>query len=96
MSELVRKALGGLVGMALLGTMFFVGSQSFVPFPASGSPAATPTVTGPVGTLPANGFTEVAKAVTPAVVNITTVIGEKVSGRRGQDEMREREGQLEA
>jgi serine protease Do len=90
MSELVRKALGGLVGMALLGTMFFVGSQSFVPFAASGSPAATPTVSGPVGTLPANGFTEVAKAVTPAVVNITTVIGEKISGRRGQDEMRER------
>jgi hypothetical protein len=46
MSELVRKALGGLVGMALLGTMFFVGSQSFVPFAASGSPAATPTVSG--------------------------------------------------
>ena len=90
MRDLVRRALGGLVGMALLGTMFIIGSQSFVPFPASGSASTTTTVTGPVGTLPANGFTEVAKAVTPAVVNITTVIGEKISGRRGQDEMRER------
>ena len=90
MRDLVRRALGGLVGMALLGTMFFIGSQSFVPFPASGSPSTTTTLTGPVGTLPANGFTEVAKAVTPAVVNITTVIGEKISGRRGQDEMQER------
>ncbi|HET9846631.1 MAG TPA: trypsin-like peptidase domain-containing protein, partial [Nitrospira sp.] len=85
MNELVGRALGGLVGMALLSTMIFFGSQSLAPVPASGSPA-----TGPIGTLPANGFTEVAKAVTPAVVNITTVIGEKVSGRRGQDEMRER------
>ena len=33
MSELVRKALGGLARYGPLGTMFFVGSQSFVPLP---------------------------------------------------------------
>src|SRR5262245_14538124 len=90
MSQLVRKTLGIMVGMAVLGTVFFVGSQSFVPFPATGSTAATTTVAAPVGTLPANGFTDVAKAVTPAVVNITTVIGENISSRSGDNESRDR------
>ena len=89
MRQLVRKTFGIMVGMAVLGTVFFVGSQSFVPFPATGSTATT-TVAAPVGTLPANGFTEVAKAVTPAVVNITTVIGDKISGRSGQNDLRDR------
>jgi len=83
MSQLVRKTLGIAISMALLGTAGFVGSQSFVPPAASGSPAAA--------VLPANGFTEVAKAVTPAVVNITTVMAEKVmDGRTMPDELRER------
>jgi serine protease Do len=90
MRQLVRKTFGIMVGMAVLGTVFFVGSQSFVPFPATGSTASTTTVAAPVGTLPANGFTEVAKAVTPAVVNITTVIGDKISGRSGQNDLRDR------
>jgi serine protease Do len=76
--------------MAVLGAVFFVGSQSFAPFPATGSTAATATVAAPAGMLPANGFTDVAKAVTPAVVNITTVIGEKISGRGGENELRDR------
>lgn len=88
--QLVRKTFGIMVGMAVLGTVFFVGSQSFVPFPATGSTASTTTVAAPAGTLPANGFTEVAKAVTPAVVNITTVIGDKISGRSGQNDLRDR------
>ena len=90
MRQLVRKTFGIMVGMAVLGTVFFVGSQSFVPFPATGSTASTTTVAAPAGTLPANGFTEVAKAVTPAVVNITTVIGDKLSGRSGQNDLRDR------
>ena len=90
MRQLVRKTFGIMVGMAVLGTVFFVGSQSFVPIPATGSTASTTTVAAPVGTLPANGFTEVAKAVTPAVVNITTVIGDKISGRSGQNDLRDR------
>ena len=75
MSQLVRNTLGMMTGMAVLGAVFFVGSQSFAPFPATGSTAATATVAAPVGMLPANGFTDVAKAVTPAVVNITTPEG---------------------
>jgi serine protease Do len=90
MSQLVRKTLGITTSMAVLVTVFFVGSQSFAPFPATESTAATATVSAPVGTLPANGFTDVAKAVTPAVVNITTVIGEKISGRGGESELRDR------
>src|SRR6188508_307354 len=90
MSQLVRNTLGMMTGMAVLGAVFFVGSQSFAPFPATGSTAATATAAAPVGTLPANGFTDVAKAVTPAVVNITTVIGEKISGRGGDNELRDR------
>ena len=90
MSQLVRNTLGMMTGMAVLGAVFFVGSQSFAPFPATGSTAATATAAAPVGTLPANGFTDVAKAVTPAVVNITTVIGEKISGRAGENELRDR------
>src|SRR5690242_2501944 len=89
MSQSVRKTLGMMVGMAVLGTVFVLGSQSFSPYPATGSPATT-TVAAPAGALPANGFTEVAKAVTPAVVNITTVIGEKISGRGGQNDPRDR------
>src|SRR6476646_4802309 len=90
MSQLVRNTLGMMSGMAVLGAVFFVGSQSFAPFPATGSTTATATAAAPVGTLPANGFTDVAKAVTPAVVNITTVIGEKASGRSGESELRDR------
>jgi serine protease Do len=86
MSQLVRKSLGALVSMAVLGAAFGFNSQSLAPFPASASSPTTPIA----GALSANGFTEVAKAVTPAVVNITTVIGEKISGRRGQDDMRDR------
>src|SRR6476620_2323075 len=95
MSQLVRNTLGMMTGMAVLGAVFFVGSQSFAPFPATGSTAATATVAGPVGTLPPNGFTDVAKAVTPAVVNITTIIGEKISGRGGESELRDRVGFME-
>ena len=90
MSQRVRKTFGMMVAMAVLGTVFIIGSQSFTPHPATGSPAAGATVAAPSGALPANGFTEVAKSVTPAVVNITTVIGEKVSGRGGQSDPRDR------
>jgi serine protease Do len=90
MMQLVRNAAGIVIGMAALGAFLFVGSQSFAPRQASGSPAA---VAAPAA-LSSNGFTEVAKAVTPAVVNITTVFSEKVSERNlpgnVPDELRER------
>ena len=34
MSQWVWKSVGMMVSMAVLGTVFVVGSQSFVPFPA--------------------------------------------------------------
>ncbi|HKC92632.1 MAG TPA: DegQ family serine endoprotease [Nitrospira sp.] len=90
MRQFVQKALSVVISMAVLGTVLFVGSQSFVPSPASGTPAAT-AVASPVAALPTNGFTEVAKAVTPAVVNITTIMTEKVAdGRSMPDELRNR------
>ncbi len=88
MRQWVRKVLSVTVSMAVLGTVFFAG-QSFSPLSATGSAMAT-AVAAPVAALPANGFTDVAKAVTPAVVNITTVIGEKISGRGGENDQRDR------
>jgi serine protease Do len=85
MRQWVQRVLSVTVSMAVLGTAFFVGSQSFSPLPAVGSATATT-----VAALPANGFTDVAKAVTPAVVNITTVMSEKISGRGGENDLRDR------
>lgn len=90
MRQFVQKALSVVISMAVLGTVLFVGSQSFVPSPASGTPAAA-AVGSSVAALPTNGFTEVAKAVTPAVVNITTIMTDKVAdGRSMPDELRDR------
>ncbi len=53
-------------------------------------PSAALNQTG-VATLPSPGFAEVAKGVTPAVVNITTKVVEKTSGSRDpRDDMRDR------
>src|SRR5262245_53623651 len=93
MMQLVRKTLGVAAVLAAVGAVLFVASQSFTPSQAVGSPAVTAPVATTVA-LPANGFTEVAKAVTPAVVNITTVFSEKISDRNFSgnlpDELREK------
>jgi serine protease Do len=92
MHQLARRTIGATVGVAALSAMVFLGSHLVQSTHASSQPiaAATP-VAGPAAALPANGFTEVAKAVTPAVVNITTVMTEKVAdGRSMPDELRER------
>ncbi len=74
-------------GLAVLGAALLWGNQSLT---ASHASNAAPTATV-APALPANGFTEVAKAVTPAVVNITTVTAERISeGRNGSDELRDR------
>jgi serine protease Do len=92
MRQFVRQSIGSALAVSALGTLLIWGGQSAVSSHAS-SPAdrmATP-VALPMATAPSNGFTEVAKAVTPAVVNITSVTVEKGSARRGmQDELRER------
>ena len=90
MSQLVRQTIGSAVGVAALSALLIWGGQSLSSSHASSQAASTATavsLTAP----PSNGFTEVAKAVTPAVVNITTVTVEKVSDSRGvPDELRER------
>ncbi len=92
MRQFVRNRLGTAIAVAALAAIAFWGSQPLTSSHASNAttPAAYPAAL-PVSAPPAQGFTEVAKAVTPAVVNITTVTAERVSGGRdGQDELRER------
>lgn len=91
MKKLSQQAGVASLAIVAVGAMLMWGVQSLPSSHASGGiqPAA-PSVALPIAPA-ANGFTEVAKAVTPAVVNITTVIGEKVSdGRKIPDELRER------
>jgi len=92
MRQPVRQTLGTAAAVAILSALMIWGGQSLAPSHASSPavPTATP-VALPMSPAPSNGFTEVAKAVTPAVVNITTVTVEKVSDSRGiPDELRER------
>ncbi|HEY6085450.1 MAG TPA: trypsin-like peptidase domain-containing protein, partial [Nitrospira sp.] len=91
MTRPASRTFGAAVGALVLSALFLFGGQSLMSSHASGSPASATPVAGPISALPAHGFTEVAKAVTPAVVNITTVLTEKVSdGRNMPDELRER------
>lgn len=93
MKQLVRQNIGNAIAVTALSALLIWGGQSLSSSHAS-SPASS-TATTPVAlamnAAPSNGFTEVAKAVTPAVVNITTVTTEKVLDSRGvPDELRER------
>jgi serine protease Do len=92
MRQLVRQTNGIVIAVAALSALLIWGSHSLSSSQASSPVAATPTpVALTMSTTPSNGFTEVAKVVTPAVVNITTVTMDKVSDSRGiPDELRER------
>jgi len=92
MKHIVRQTIGSAIAVAALSTLLIWGGQSVSSSHASSPAAATSTpVALTMSTTPSNGFTEVAKVVTPAVVNITTVTTEKVSDSRGiPDEWRER------
>jgi len=92
MRQPVRQTLGTAIAVAALSALLIWGGQSLATSHASSPAASTATpVALTMSTAPSNGFTEVAKAVTPAVVNITTVTVEKVSDSRGvPDELRER------
>ncbi len=72
------RTIGSMIGIGFLSGILVWGSHSFTASHASETlpPAAVPVAVH----APGNGFTEVAKQVTPAVVNITTVMTEKVSG----------------
>ncbi|HMU56145.1 MAG TPA: DegQ family serine endoprotease [Nitrospira sp.] len=85
-----RKA-GLAVAVVALGATLLLGAQPFMASHASESPGAAPVAAAVPVAVPAAGFTDVAKAVTPAVVNITTVLTEKSGdGRNVPDELRER------
>lgn len=92
MRQPVRHTVGTAIAVAALSSLLIWAGQSLAPSHASSSAGALATpVAATMGPVSSNGFTEVAKAVTPAVVNITTVTVEKVSeSRGGQDELRER------
>ncbi|WP_455379598.1 DegQ family serine endoprotease [Petrachloros mirabilis] len=90
MSKCTRGKVLPAFSILVLSLALVLGQLSVTQSHASSSPALSMT---PVTTsmLPASGFTEVAKSVTPAVVNITTVTGERISdGPNGQDQLRER------
>ena len=90
MKRLLHRKLGIIVGLAILAAVAWAG-ESITSSHASGStsPAAASPAMPPVqGAAP--GFTEVAKAVTPAVVNITTSVGDRGRDARGtRDRMRD-------
>lgn len=93
MRQLVRQTtIGSAIAVTALSALLIWGGHSLSSSQASSPAPSTPTpVALTMSTVPSNGFTEVAKAVTPAVVNITTVTVEKVSDSRGvPDEWRER------
>jgi serine protease Do len=82
---------GSVIGIGALGAALLWGGHSLTSSHASSAGPAAPSsaVTQPAS--PTNGFTEVAKLVTPAVVNITTVMSAKVSeGPSIPDDLRDR------
>ena len=92
MRQIVRRTIGCAIAVVVLSTPLMWGSQSVSSSHASSpvtSVAAPVALTGSAA--PSNGFAEVAKAVTPAVVNISTVTVERVLDSRGvPDELRDR------
>ena len=91
MTHEIRKMVLMLGALAMIGAVWMWGGY---PVP-TGNPVETTAGVAQAASLPvapdSNGFADVAKAVTPAVVNITTVISEKSSNRRNvPDELRER------
>ena len=80
MKQVIQYTAGGLAGMALLSLALISGQVSFPASHASSETTqASSTGVQPTGLPAGDGFTAVAKAVTPAVVNITTAAPEKIS-----------------
>lgn len=88
MSSQSQRTIGSAIGIGLLSGALIWGGHSVTTSSAS---SAQPTATPVNVAAPVSDFTEVAKKVTPAVVNITTVMTEKVSdGFSVPDELRDR------
>src|SRR5215210_3244872 len=91
MTPHVHRRVTSAIGMGVLAAALVWGGQAFTTSHASGSSAANPSPAVIAPAAPANGFTEVAKLVTPTVVNITTVMSERISdGRSIPDDLRDR------
>jgi serine protease Do len=89
MSSHLYEKIGFVIGIGLVGGVLTWGGHSLDMSHASSAPTSNHR-TAALAT-PASGFTEVAKQVTPAVVNITTVMTEKVSDRSfTPDDLRDR------
>ena len=89
MSQLLHRHLGTIAAAIVLGAALFLGGQYLTYSQAAGP--ATPAAVSPatlVATAPTPSFTEVAKAITPAVVNITSRVARK-HGRMQRDPMEE-------
>jgi len=89
MSSHPYRTVGSVMGITLMSGALIWGGHALTASYASNAPLQTamPVAVAP----PVNGFTEVAKHVTPAVVNITTVMTAKVSdGFSVPDELRDR------
>jgi len=92
MRQRIGRSLGTTVAILALGILLLWGGQALTASSASssGAPLTAPNAVTTTALL-SNGFAEVAKAVTPTVVNITTVTAEKISdGPSMSDELRER------
>src|SRR2546429_3860987 len=78
MSQFVHRHLTKIAAAIVLGAALFLGGEYLTYSQTAGptTPAAVNPPT-PVATAPAPGFTEVANAVTPAVVNITSRVARR-------------------
>lgn len=89
MSSCMNRAICSIVGIGLVAGFLGWGGNALRSSYAASAP--TPATVPVAVTASAQGFTEVAKQVTPAVVNITTVMTEKISdGLSLPDELRDR------
>jgi serine protease Do len=88
--------MGFMFGLGVLSTLLLVAGNHSLSFSHASNPGSAGSVAG-VTTIPATaqtpaaGFTDVARQVTPAVVNIVTVMTEKITdGAASPDELRDR------
>jgi serine protease Do len=77
-----QRTLGAGAGAAVLGAAMIWGGLFLSTSHAVTSPAQTAVATTPAAQPPGAGFTDVARAVTPAVVNITPSIAGKTADSR--------------
>ena len=92
MKQLVHRTVPATIGVVLLGAIFLWGGQYLTTSQVSSAAAPNSSAAITTSATPSsNGFADVAKAVTPAVVNITTVMADKVAdGRSTPEALRDR------